>query len=143
MKLNNNHILLFGFRIGLKLMRIICGLAILISNNSCISHNNFQNHNEMNTSPIFNNCSYSSIIDYLYKNFKPDTIDRYTYDIILTISEYGEVEKVDFVNIQTPTHSDSLLIQTLLNMPKFEPAKRGSKSIESNYHLRFQISPQQ
>lgn len=140
MKLSN-YILLVGFRIGLKLIMIICGLAILFSY-SCISHNNFQNNNDMITSPIFNNCSYSSIVDYLHKNFRPDTIDRYTYDILLTISKDGDVKRVDFVNIQTLNHSDSLLIQTLLNMPRFEPAKKGSKTIESYYRLRFQISPQ-
>lgn len=90
----------------------------------------------------FSNESYHSEVEYIFKNFNPDSLERFTYNIELSIDSLGKVISVNFMNVQKCNRTDSLLLKLLLNMPRWKPAQSNGKNINSCIKFRISFSPQ-
>lgn len=90
----------------------------------------------------FSNKLYHSEVDYILKNFNPDSLERFTYNIELGVDSLGKVTSVNFMNVQKCNRTDSLLLELLLNMPRWTPAQSNGKNINSCVKIRIMFSPQ-
>ena len=78
--------------------------------------------------------------DYLFKTNKIDSFEISTFRYDLTIDKKGKIVEIKSHNEKCTT--DSLMIDYLLKMPKWNPATKGSKKVKSVYPLRFNVRPQ-
>lgn len=90
----------------------------------------------------FSNSLYNSEVEYIFKNFNPDSLERFTYNIELGVDSFGKVTSVNFMNVQKCNRTDSLLLELLLNMPRWKPAQSNGKNISSCIKFRIMFSPQ-
>ena len=77
---------------------------------------------------------------YMLKTNGIDTCEITTFRYDLTIDKKGKIIEIKSHNEKCIT--DSLMIDHLLNMPKWNPAIKGNKKVKSIYPLKFNVRPQ-
>lgn len=135
-----------------KMKNIICILLIVSSvlarKPTLVSYKCIDNNIEIDTMlprqrvACFSNKLYHSEVDYILKKFNPDSLERFTYNIELGVDSFGKVTSVNFMNVQKCNRTDSLLLELLLNMPRWTPAQSNGKNINSCVKFRIMFSPQ-
>ena len=77
---------------------------------------------------------------YMLKTSEIDTFEISTFRYDLTIDKKGKIIEIKSHNEKCIT--DSLMIDHLLKMPKWNPAIKGNKKVKSIYPLKFIVHPQ-
>ena len=112
-------------------------LCITFCLDSCKTNNDICTNPDKYAS--FGNCRvdlYASMLT----THEIDTFETSTFRYDLTIDKKGKIIEIKSHNEKCIT--DSLMINHLLKMPKWNPAIKGNKKVKSIYPLKFIVHPQ-